>query len=335
MIDERDRKIILELQRDARQSDARIARKTGISEASVRRRIARLIEDRVVRIMAVTSPWKVGYVVPAFIGISAELSRLDQVLEALTAMPRLHYVGLVTGQFDIIVWATFRSARDLADFVKRDLSCIPGIIKTETMITLEISKREQGILVDGLEDEDKRALESGTAIPPDRHGYDLEPEAFDDIDYRLMVELQQDARQSDAQVSRKLGLSEATVRRRIIRLIDRGIIAISAVITPYAVGYTTVAFICLRGSPRCLEKIMEKLADMPRVHFLSFITGRFDVLAWATFRSPQELTEFVKQELSSIPGVTGSETFINLEINKRDLNILPADSSKPARTPVK
>ncbi|MEW6034840.1 MAG: Lrp/AsnC family transcriptional regulator [Chloroflexota bacterium] len=335
MIDDRDYAIILELQEDARQSDARIARKTGISEASVRRRISRMIRDGVIRIAAVTSPWKTGYNVPAFIGICVELSRLEQVLKALTAMPRVHFIGTVAGRYDIVIWATFRSPQELAEFGKKDLAAVRGITRTEAMITLEITKREQKILSDNRSATGTGDRQTGPVEALGAEAADPSPEAFDERDYRLMVELQRDARQSDAQVSRKLGISEATVRRRIHRLIQRGIISIAPVITPYAVGYSTAAFIVLRCRLSSLDEVLERLSAMPRVHFVSLVTGRFDVLAWGTFRSPRELTKFIKRDLSALPGVVSSETFINLEICKRDLGLLPprpAEHTEASRT---
>ena len=82
MIDKKDHNILIEQQRDARQSDSVIARKLFISEAVVRTRIGRLIDTHVARITAVAAPWKVGFGTAAFFGIQADIQKIEKVMDA-------------------------------------------------------------------------------------------------------------------------------------------------------------------------------------------------------------------------------------------------------------
>ncbi|MFH1624894.1 MAG: Lrp/AsnC family transcriptional regulator [Pseudomonadota bacterium] len=322
MVDSKNYNILLELQRNARQSDAQIARKLGISEAAVRRRIVALITEGTIRITAVTNHWKVGFDTAPFICIQADLHLLDQVMEALAAMPRVHFISFTTGRFNIIIWVTFRSPPELADFIKNDIAAISGIIRVEVIFVPEFKKRDQKILIDNRIHESSEDKGNEVLPPVEDTRSRKKSKLIDTLDRNIIRELQKDARQSDAQISRNLGMSEWTVRRRIQRFIRDEIINVAAVIDPLKVGYTTPAFIGVQADLSRLDDICGRFFLMPRIHAVALTIGQFDLFLWVTFRSPQELTDFIVKELSKVPGITRTETFIHLQIKKRELGIL-------------
>ncbi|MBW1712327.1 MAG: Lrp/AsnC family transcriptional regulator, partial [Deltaproteobacteria bacterium] len=317
-----NQKILVELQKNSRQSDASLARRIGRSETSVRRRIGRMIETKIINITAVTTPWRVGLNASAFIGLQVELPRLEEIMAALALRPRVHFIAFTTGRFDIMTWVTFQTAEELGRFLKQDLAAVTGITRFETMMIIDWRKRDQRILIDEAPESNAATLngEPATSHPP--AGTPGRLYEIDDRDRSIIRQLQQNARQSDAMISRKLSLSESTVRRRIKRLIDEGVITVSAVTNPFEVGFTTVAFIGLQAQLPMINHICRRLAAMPRVHSVLLTTGHNDIMTWVTLRSPQELTNFMTNDLSSVPGITGTEILVNLEIKKRELGLL-------------
>lgn len=143
-MDKLDQRIIVELQRDGRQTNTDLAHKLGVSEATVRRRIHRLLADEIIKVTAVPDLAKVGFNTVALIIIQANLQHLDEVTAALAQHPSVHYAAQTAGRFDIIIWCLFHSTEELANFVKKDLAAIPGIERTETLINLDIKKRTLG-----------------------------------------------------------------------------------------------------------------------------------------------------------------------------------------------
>lgn len=318
-IDSRDRAIILELQKDARQSDAQIARTLDMSENTVRKRISRLISEGVFRLSAATNPWKVGYAVEARISIRVDLSKIGRIMEQLAAMPRISFLAVTTGRYNILISVTFRSPEELFKFLTVDLSGVPGIFRADTSLILETRKRQFDILQEERK-EDNNCGRTGhrvnAAIPPSG------VISIDGRDHDIVVELQRDARQSDATIARTLGLNEGTVRRHINRLIGDGVITIAPIIQPAKVGYPIPAHIGLQVDLKMIDYVLDRLTAMPRIHFLASTAGEFDVLMWATFRSPWELYDFTKKDLSSVPGVIRSETLVNVEVKKMEWGIL-------------
>ena len=145
---------------------------------------------------------------------------------------------------------------------------------------------------------------------------------MDELDRRLITELAKDARQSSAELSRKLGVSETTVRRRIEHLEERGVIAFTAILNPAKLGYTIVAIIALEVDLGSIDKVSESLALCPNVRYVSLCTGNHDLFIGTWFHSSAELTQFVKDYLAKVPGIRKSETFVILDVRKDEIGWL-------------
>ena len=146
-MDELDRKIIEILQLDGRASNARIAREVGVSEGTVRRRLRRLIQDNVVKIIAVPNLDKMGYSTAALIGLQTAPGQLDAVADHLAEMKQVHYVAITTGAFDVFAWVGMTSTEDLGVFLRSQVGTITGVTRTETFVNLSIKKRTYGLVL--------------------------------------------------------------------------------------------------------------------------------------------------------------------------------------------
>ena len=146
-MDELDRKIIELLQVNGRASNARIARDVGVSEGTVRRRLRRLVQDEIIRVVAVPDPEKMGFNTVAIIGIQADPDKIDDVAARLSELQETQYVSLTTGSFDIFIWVALPSSEELGNFLRRKVGITPGIRRTETFVNLAIRKKGYGIVV--------------------------------------------------------------------------------------------------------------------------------------------------------------------------------------------
>jgi Lrp/AsnC family transcriptional regulator, regulator for asnA, asnC and gidA len=139
-VDEVDREIIRLLQKDGRTSNTDIARALDVTETTIRKRIARLIDEDLVNVVAVPTPRAVGMTVSAIIGISVQLPSLHAVSERLVGYPEVRYVGVATGRYDIIVEAFFNDQGHLLEFVSRKLGALKGVTGAETSLILKVAK---------------------------------------------------------------------------------------------------------------------------------------------------------------------------------------------------
>ena len=97
---------------------------------------------------------------------------------------------------------------------------------------------------------------------------------IDDIDLRLLAELQEDARVSNAELGRRVGLSAPAVAERVARLQESGAITgFHAAVDPRALGLTLSAILRIRPAPRELPKVAQLARDTPEVVECHRITG--------------------------------------------------------------
>ncbi len=146
-MDELDQDIIELLQANGRASNARIARKVGVSEGTVRRRLRRLTEENIVKVIAVPNLDKIGYTTAALIGLQTAPGQLDQVAEAISDMKEVHYLAITTGAFDLFAWVGMSSTEQLGVFLRTKIGSITGVMRTETFVNLDIRKRTYGLVL--------------------------------------------------------------------------------------------------------------------------------------------------------------------------------------------
>lgn len=126
-LDSLDRRIICLLQQDGRASNVDVARALGVSEATVRKRLERLLAERVIRVTAVPDAAKVGFPTIAFVMLSVELAQVGRIAEQISRLPEVRASYLTTGGSELIVEAWFTSSEDLLRFMTERIGGIPGI----------------------------------------------------------------------------------------------------------------------------------------------------------------------------------------------------------------
>ena len=139
-LDDLDRKIIKMLQVDGRLSNTEIARSLGITETTVRKRIAHLLQERLMSIVAVPTPEASGMALSAILGVSVELTAIRAVADTIRTYPEVRYVGMSSGRYDLIVEAFFVDQEHLLEFVTDKLGGLSGITNLETSIILKVVK---------------------------------------------------------------------------------------------------------------------------------------------------------------------------------------------------
>ena len=139
--DDVERQLLRELQTDARQSNVALAKKIGLTEGAVRRRIEKLLHTGKFRVVAVGDPELLGLQTHAVIGLKVELTRIEQLSAELARMRELSYVYETTGQFDIIVVGFFASNDQMREFLTRKLARLEGVIDSDTFLVMRTVKR--------------------------------------------------------------------------------------------------------------------------------------------------------------------------------------------------
>ncbi|MFT4519751.1 MAG: Lrp/AsnC family transcriptional regulator for asnA, asnC and gidA [Halioglobus sp.] len=142
-LDEADQAIVKRLSHDARVSNREIAEELGVTEGTVRARVKRMEEEKLIRITAVTNIDRFKDAALAYLWI--EVERSDQtkaVAEQLATINELGFVGVMLGRSDILAITMVRNAEHLARFVHRRISSIEGVRGTQSTLGVNFIKHD-------------------------------------------------------------------------------------------------------------------------------------------------------------------------------------------------
>ena len=144
---------------------------------------------------------------------------------------------------------------------------------------------------------------------------------MDELDRKIIQILQANGRASNARIARDVDVSEGTVRRRLKTLVQEGSIKIIALPDPEVLGYDTEALVGIQVDPDKIDEVAVLLVELKESSWVSVTTGSFDIFCWVTLPSSEELGNFLKAVLGTIPGVRRTETFVSLSVRKRNYGI--------------
>ena len=137
----------------------------------------------------------------------------------------------------------------------------------------------------------------------------------DDVDRRIIAELQADGRRPYTRIGPAVGLSEAAVRQRVQRLVDAGVMQIVAVADPRVLGFTRQAMVGLRVEGD-IRAVADALAAMPEVEYVVITAGAIDVLAEVLVGDDEQLIALLNDKIRTLPGVRETETTVYLRVHK-------------------
>ena len=144
---------------------------------------------------------------------------------------------------------------------------------------------------------------------------------MDELDRKIIQILQANGRASTARIARDVDVSEGTVRRRLKTLVQEGSIKIIALPDPEVLGYDTEALVGIQVDPDKIDEVAVLLVELKESSWVSVTTGSFDIFCWVTLPSSEELGNFLKAVVGTIPGVRRTETFVSLSVRKRNYGI--------------
>jgi Lrp/AsnC family transcriptional regulator for asnA, asnC and gidA len=134
---------------------------------------------------------------------------------------------------------------------------------------------------------------------------------FDKTDVKIVNILLEDGRMPASEIARRIGdISERAVRYRIDRMVDAGIIQISAVAKPQAFGLTTIADIWMEVESDRILEVAKKMAEFDNVSYVACGIGESDVSIQVVAKYTAEIYQFITDVVRKVPGVRKTTTSI-------------------------
>lgn len=283
-----DRALLFELRAEGRATYADLARRVGLSQASVRVRVQRLLASNVVTIVGIVHPSIIGIRTMAAGGVIVR-SEAQRIVGEIAALPEASFVVIASGRFDVIFEVRCRSDEHLVQTLD-SIRLVDGVRSVETLKYLHIAKPQLSALGDG-------------------NGFDL-----DGVDRVLLRELQAQGRATYAHLSSRVGLSEAAARVRVRRLLDAGAVSVIGMIDPMALGIGEICGFTMTVH-RPSREVAAEVARVPEVVFAAVTGGRWDVIGTLSAGSDERILDAL-DALRSIDGVRTLESFPHVSLAK-------------------
>ncbi|MCJ7623643.1 MAG: Lrp/AsnC family transcriptional regulator [Anaerolineaceae bacterium] len=140
---------------------------------------------------------------------------------------------------------------------------------------------------------------------------------MDKLDFAIITQLQDDGRRSYTEIARALDVSVGTIRNRVTRMVEEGIVRFICRPDAYRIGFHTPANIKVSIRPSSLIKeAVEAIAEFPEVYYLALITGEYDLDIDVMCCDQEHLANLVAQRLSQVQGVNALVTSVILRTYK-------------------
>ncbi len=140
VIDDLDRQLIDILSSDARVSNRKIAADLGVTEGTVRGRIKRLQQDRLIAFTAITSFGLERSTKMAFIGVLAEVEKVREIAQIIAKLSSVNAVMITMGRFNILAICLFNELDALHTVASDQILALPGVHHVETSIAVKTVK---------------------------------------------------------------------------------------------------------------------------------------------------------------------------------------------------
>lgn len=142
-IDKLDKKILGILSENARLPFKDVAAECGVSRAAIHQRVQHLVENGVITGSSFEiNPKSLGYTTCTYVGMDLERgSMYREVVERLLAIPQVVECHFTTGPYTMLVKLYAKDNEQLMNLINEKLQSIPGVVSTETLISLEQSIR--------------------------------------------------------------------------------------------------------------------------------------------------------------------------------------------------
>jgi Lrp/AsnC family transcriptional regulator for asnA, asnC and gidA len=288
--DEADRKLIQALVADGRASGRDLAQQTGISEANVSRRLARLLEERSIRIAGFVPPEILGLEVQ-FITFMRVKGSVDEAAKALEPHPEFAWLSGLFGRWDLVGYGVVQDTLALNDFIDRAIRSDPQFRSVQTEVVLAFE---------------------GTGRSPETRKVTRELDASD----RLIIrEVQRDGRASFSDISSRTGISATSAADRFRRLVSEGTLRIISIPDPVRIDRHLSGSLGLRLS-RPIAEVMPAIRSFPDLAFLSTGTGPCPIRCEFHVGDEGEMDE-LRSRVLAVPGVEDAEISIYRRLYKQ------------------
>ncbi len=317
-LDAVDLQLIDLLRSDGRMNNRAMSAVVGLKEAAVASRIRALTERQLLAVSTLIDWERAGYGWDFWLHVDVEGRPVEETAKDLAKLEKVISVQMVFGAADLILHVLGADKADVAAFLAEELPKVKGVRATRSSVTLETLKFDVQF-----------ASLPFDPTPPDLPDPVVE---VDDFDEKILMAFMADGRQSNRQVARDLDVSDSTIRLRLSRMEEAGLVRMCAQIDPLRTHLLRAwAYVGITVGDRDKHRICADLAKIPEVIVVSLVTGGYDIQVLVAASRRSTLLEVVSRQIREISGIHGteiSEVINTIKFDFRWARFLPDPNTK-------
>lgn len=140
---------------------------------------------------------------------------------------------------------------------------------------------------------------------------------FDQLDRKILAQMELDPRSSNQQMADDFGVTEGTIRQRLKKLMDNKVLSIRAISSIPGANPVTVVSYRIEAHPSQARELANAFVERKDTCFVLLAIGRFNVLVMSMCES-MPAAQGLRDEISTMPGVEGVEMSISIKPVKFD-----------------
>jgi Lrp/AsnC family transcriptional regulator for asnA, asnC and gidA len=145
---------------------------------------------------------------------------------------------------------------------------------------------------------------------------------LDDMDYKIVQFLEDNARIPFTQIASELGVAERTVRMRVQQMQSDGVLSLVGVVNPIKAGIRMQSLIQVSVEQHKLNQVIEELKSTYEARLVVLTSGEYQLLIQVFTRDYDELSEFLLNRLNKIDGITKTNVILELKVLKSRLKFI-------------
>lgn len=135
---------------------------------------------------------------------------------------------------------------------------------------------------------------------------------LDNLDINIIEALRENGCITSTKLASKFSVNEGTIRKRIKKLINSGLLSIKGLINPSLIGNKSVITVGIKVFlSKDLVAVAKEMSKIPLVYSVVIVTGRYDIII-ELFLETSKYADFLTNELSKIKSIMSTESFIGL-----------------------
>ncbi|MEU9795217.1 Lrp/AsnC family transcriptional regulator [Streptomyces sparsogenes] len=312
-LDDADLDLVAALQVAPRAPLSALAEVLGASASTLGRRLARLEDERLLRVIGQVDWPMLAEGHPLHVWVATDPGRAREVARHLAELPEVPFVATTTGRSD--VYCSLHAARrDRArELLMTHIPSVPGVRSAHSELVLRAATKSDAWRLHRLGEDQVAALRQ-LADPRDEPVGAAE---FSADELSAVELLRQDGRASAAEVARAVGVSQPTAYRLLQSLLRRGLVRPRVEIEPCFLGYALEAVIAVRAAPGAVQEVADTLSRHPSARYVAVVAGTSAVVHHGAFRDEDGLAGLLTTDLANLPGITGCEVSVVLDVLRR------------------